>query len=342
MSDYIADTGEGQEVIYLEDPRFNWRVRKLETLRLAHLYELAGFPAYADRAAACSTWLQFHVAANGDRSLSSANFCNLRLCPLCTARRARSAAHRLSKVMDQVQREHHCQFIFLTLTIKNCEGHELSDRLKLITKAWDRFQRHRPIQRAVKGWFRALEITRKGKGYHPHIHAILAVEDDYFSRVSGLYLTQKDLRQHWQQALGVDYDPRVYIEKTYDKKARRGKTKDTDQATQAAVLEAAKYVVKSSDYISDKLGDDEAAAIVTDYTLALWHRRLTAFGGWMKDAAQLLDCADLDQADLVHTDDDYVREDVAVMVEDYRWMLGAGDYILMGNQEAPPKLIKRG
>lgn len=104
----------------------------------------------------------------------------------------------------------------------------------------------------------------------------------------------------------------------------------------AAAVEAAKYAVKDSDYIDDRLSEAEAVRIVTDYTEALHRRRLTAYGGWLKTAAKALEAEDLEDGDLVHVDDT-VREDVAELIETYNWHFGAGDYVLMARQVNPLK-----
>ncbi|WP_162883361.1 protein rep, partial [Serratia marcescens] len=50
--------------------------------------------------------------------------------------------------------------IFLTLTIKNVEGHELKDTIKHLMKSWNRFMGYKRIEDNNLGWFRGLEITR--------------------------------------------------------------------------------------------------------------------------------------------------------------------------------------
>lgn len=326
----VAVSPEG-EVTSLNDSRFPWRERKNKTMRLSKLYELAGYDDYGFRAATCATWLQFGVQADGEKRLSAANFCQLRLCPMCISRRARKAAVKLSQVLDQVESQHGAMFLFLTLTIRNVEGPELGTAIGQLTTAWNKLLQHRHVKVAVKGWFRTIEITRKGKGYHPHIHAILAVTPEYFDSKSGLYIPHAEWVQRWGLALKADYDPSVRIQTT--------KAKGEVAGGRAAALEAAKYAVKDEDYIDKRLKDKEAAAIVRDYTEGLHRKRLTAYGGWLKDAAKDLDAENLeDDKDLVHADDDAVRGDVAELIETYNWHFGAGDYILTSRQINPLKV----
>lgn len=338
--DYITVVRDGQEVRIpveevLEDKRFPWRERKEKTMLLYELYEKAGYPEYAARTRDCATFLQFNVYKSGERRLRTANFCKLRLCPMCISRRARRSAWKLSQVLNMVEAEHGAKFLFLTLTMKNVPGDQLGDALGQLTQAWERFRKQKQIERSVKGWFRAIEITRSGKQYHPHLHAILAVEPDYFSRESrksGKYLNQTELVERWQKALRVDYRPSVRIQTT---KGKSGTGEAVRSAGGRSALEAAKYAVKDEDYIDPKLPEGEAVRILTDYTIALHRRRLTAFGGWLKDAARALDAEDLDDGDLIYTDDDAIREDLIELIDAYGWHFGAGDFILSNRKINP-------
>lgn len=331
----VQVSGDG-EIETLEDERFAWRERKVKTVRLAELYGKAGYPEYSERARTCATWLQYGISPDGSKQLSGVNFCHLRLCPMCTARRARRAAYKLSRVLDVVEAAHGAKFLFLTLTMKNVPGWELSAAIEQLVKGWIRFTEQRQIERSIRGWFRAIEITRSGRNYHPHLHVILAVEPDYFSRESrrsGKYLNQADLIERWQRALRVDYRPSVRIQTT--------RAKGAASAGRAAALEAAKYAVKDEDYIDPKLPEQLAVDVLRDYTRALHRRRLTAFGGWLRDAARQMDAVDLEEdQDLIHVDDDTIRDDVADLIEVYNWHFGVGDYIL-ARREVNPLKVKR-
>jgi len=321
----------------LVDARFPWVEKRRKAMDLAQIYEYAGNMEYANRAGSCGTFLKFNGMFDGSRTLAGANFCQLRLCPMCAARRAKKAEFKLSQVMNAVEAEHPgCRFLFLTLTIQNVPGSDLSAGLERLTKGWYRLMDQCAIERAIKGWFRAIETTRNFDDgtYHPHIHAILAVESEYFDKKSGLWITQEDWRKRWAKAARLDYDPWVHIRITSERKAND----DDDSPSRPATVEAAKYATKDSEYIDPRLSLDLAAEIVTTYTNAVRRRRLTAYGGWMKEAAQRFgaDNAEEDK-DLVHIDDDHVRDDLADLVETYKWHFGAMDYILTSRELNPEK-----
>ena len=69
----VAVSPEG-EIVTLQDDRFPWAERKVKTVRLAKLYQRAGYPEYSEKAATCSTWLQYGVSADGSKQLASFAF----------------------------------------------------------------------------------------------------------------------------------------------------------------------------------------------------------------------------------------------------------------------------
>lgn len=345
MKDITFVTDVQGEIIgeQIRDRKFPWKERKVRGWRLAELYSLAGWEDYAERAVTCSTRLDFlTMEETGDTTLQWANFCHLRLCPICIARRAKKGAYQLSQILDKTQADHpDTMYIFLTLTVQNCTGDKLGDTLGRLTEAWARLMDHRHIKRAIRGWARFIEITRNGDRsnpwygtYHPHIHAILAVEPGYFAQNSVYFITKDEWIERWQKALRVDYRPSVKVQAT--------RAKGEMTAGRAAAEEANKYAVKDEDYIDPKLPDQEAADIVETYTKALHRRRLVAFGGWLKEAAQTLGTEDLEDGDLVHIDQDTIRADVADLIEEYHWHFGAGDYVLTDRRPNPLKIIREG
>lgn len=333
------DTGEAVEALH--DNKYPWREKKQRTVEVAGLYRLGHDDKYADRAMSCSTWLQYLANLGGDkRTLQAFNACHLRLCPLCANRRARLMTVRLIKILKAVKAEHPtATLLFLTLTVRNCEGDELRDTLTLLTKAWKKLIDRRPVKRAIKGWFRAIEITRNQKDgtYHPHIHAILAVEPDYFKRNKGLYiLHSRDEKtpssykgpfwvDMWAECLKADYLPSVRISRA---KGKGSNQKDTDAASLSAALEAAKYATKDAEFIDAKIPAVERADVLRTYTDALRGKRLVALGGWLADAAGDVDLED--DGDLVHDEDGDgdLTAATAELLEVYGWHFGVEDHIL--------------
>lgn len=353
-----VDTATGELVTPLRDDKSPWRDKKRKNISVAELYKGSKYGDYADKAFSCSTWLQFYAKLDGSaKQLRAFNGCHLRLCPLCSARRARIMAARLAKVLARAQADHKgTQLLFLTLTVENCEGDKLRETLDALAAAWVKLIRRRPFVRAVKGWFRAVEITRNREEdtYHPHIHAILMVENAYFYRDSPLYITHDDITAEadgetvgetvvvkkgwvtmWRESLQVGYDPVVDIRATY-KGQRGGKDKRAMKAA-AEAKEAAKYATKDSDFLDPSLPAAEARRVLEVYTGAIARKRLTAMGGWVREAAQQLALDVENVTDLVHGEDEAgeLSPKEMELLENYGWNFGVGEHVLTARMPNP-------
>lgn len=292
-----------------------WREHKAANEYLAIAYDEVN-ARKAERLRACATTLTFSVTEKGKKQLKSANFCRVRLCPMCAWRRALKVYSNVVKVLDGMDGSH--AFIFLTLTAKNCSGEELSGELDRLMAAWNRFALRKPFKQAVKGWYRGLEVTHNVDllsssydTFHPHFHCLLAVNKSYFKKQD--YLTQEAWVELWQQSLKVDYKPVVDVRKVKGSHSK-------------AVAEAAKYAVKSSDII---IPDDWDLTVETVRMLdaALHNRRLVAFGGVMKEIHKRLNLEDEETGDLIHVEGESPEEKVTDRELIFSWWTGYQQYV---------------
>lgn len=292
-----------------------WREHKVANEYLAIAYDEVN-ARKAERLRACATTLTFSVTEQGKKRLKSANFCHVRLCPMCAWRRALKVYSNVVKVLDEMDGSH--AFIFLTLTAKNCSGAELSEELDRLMAAWNRLALRKPFRQAVKGWYRGLEVTHNVDllsssydTFHPHFHCLLAVNKSYFKKQD--YLTQEAWVELWQQSLKVDYKPVVDVRKVKGSHSK-------------AVAEAAKYAVKSSDVI---IPDDWDLTVDTVRRLdvALHNRRLVAFGGVMKEIHKQLDLEDEETGDLIHVDGESPEEKITDREIIFSWWTGYQQYV---------------
>lgn len=202
----------------------------------------------------------------GDPILVSAMRCELRLCPSCSWIRA----HRtFQNVYDIITDRAFAgkQFIFLTLTVKNCRGENLENEINRLLSAWRELtkdKRHDGFAKSFLGTFRALEVTYNkltGK-YHPHLHAMAAVDQTYFQKSNKHYISQPKLRELWKEACGLDYLPQCRIQRVKN-------------STGKQVAEVAKYTVKSASYLN-------RPDVIEVLDPALRRKRLIAYGGLFK------------------------------------------------------------
>ena len=295
-----------------------WRPKKRKTLKLSQALHELGHNKKANRVYWCSDELVFaEDAETGRKKLKMANFCRERLCVMCSWRLSIKTFYQLSQVLDIAQDENpNLVPIFLTLTVKNCGGEELTNTLDAMFGGWAKLMEHRRVRGAVKGWFRALEVTynKVTDSYHPHFHAILMVDESYFFNRAA-YMHTEDWVHMWRTSCRLDYDP------VCDIRAVRNKTKARKRAH---VAEVAKYTVKDADYIHT----DEALTVRVVDVLgrSLYRRRLFAYGGLLKIIAKQLK-ADQEPDNLVNIDEEAtMRDDIAQALIVYKWDFGLADY----------------
>lgn len=288
----------------------------------------------SDHMQRCCNYLVFgdvvnQVTGEVTRKLQAAEFCRDRLCPMCSWRKSLVTFSQLSDIMLRIDSTTDGLVpIFLTLTMRNCGSSDLADCISRELRAWSRMvtskHRRKPWRIAV-GWFRALEITynKKDGTWHPHIHAILLVEPDYFENPDK-YIDQREWEAEWQWALGVDYKPRVDVRTIKGSQAK-------------AIAEVAKYTVKPGEWLDldDGDGTDERVELLAR---VLKGRRLTAFGGLMKETRKALKQEDAETADLVRTGDDAtMRGDLVTAMEKFEWQIGLTNYVMVGREELTAK-----
>ncbi len=297
----ITGTGEVLVDMSASGRERPWAAHKQENMQLLKVMQLAHEcddltikQSRLDDFAHCGEVLCFEQDAQGQRRLKRANFCHVRVCPICNWRRSLKLFAQVSKITDEMLKTQKVRFIFVTFTIKNTKAEFLEDAISAINKGFAAItNKHRTLAAAKRfktnllGYMKAIEITYNAvqDTYHPHIHAIFAVRPSYFK--TG-YLTRKAWRDLWQAVMQLDYSPQV------DVRAISGREK--------AVAEMAKYPVKTADLLTLDL-NTAALALLTLYR-AMHGRRLVTFGGQFREIARKLRLDDVENGDLIHVDDE--------------------------------------
>jgi hypothetical protein len=178
---------------------------------LMMLEHLRGAPSQASTKtaaglASCGNYLHFREYFTvGKVRLHNATFCKQHLvCPLCAIRRgAKALGAYLTRW--QVLQEQHVELrpYLVTLTVKN--GDDLEERQAHLTKSLRKLMTHRRhfnagVPRApwtelckAQGGVYTLELTNKGKGWHPHCHMIV---------LAASQPSQSDLSAEWHRITG--------------------------------------------------------------------------------------------------------------------------------------------
>ena len=187
----------------------------------------------------CGDYLGFrNYFTVGETRLTEANFCKQHLlCPLCAIRRGSKALKAYLDRFEVVQERRKALRPFLvTFTVTN--GPDLSERFTHLQKSLKRLHKQRRQHLADGGraaWTEAAraqgavwsyEVTNRGKGWHPHVHAIWLCDQE-----PDMYA----LRSEWEAITGDSFMVDV-----------RPMTED-ETGFASSFMEVFKYAVKFSD-----------------------------------------------------------------------------------------------
>lgn len=241
-----------------------WKEHKTGSLKLSDSYYRRQLFTVVDRLSGCGEYLKFDACPNGhEKRLKYASFCKHRLCPMCAWRRSLKLSRYVNLICRHLTdvRGEKVRWIFLTLTVKNCHGRELGQKISEMMQAYNRmFNGRKKMKEKIYGWFRSLEVTRNEDTgmFHPHFHVLMCVKPSYFSSKSQ-YMTQADWTDMWKQSMKIDYTPVVDIRIVKTKK-KKGSIAPPDERIEnvpaSAIAEISKYSVKSKDYILEPNKDD--------------------------------------------------------------------------------------
>jgi plasmid rolling circle replication initiator protein Rep len=227
-----------------------WDKHRSQSATMKSLYFGGLFEKYSERIGDCSRLLQFDFLLDGENGesklrLSAAHFCRVRHCPVCQWRRSLMWRARFFDALPKIIADYpKLRFLFLTLTVRNCEVQNLRETITGMNKSWRRLSQRR--QFPAVGWLKSLEVTRSTLGEaHPHFHAILAVNLAYFHHG---YLSHEKWVALWRESLRVDYDPSVNVKAIYSKPGSTG----LNEEIMKAVCETLKYSLKPEDLTSDR------------------------------------------------------------------------------------------
>ena len=304
-----------------------WREKKMANENLAAAYDSVN-PSKAARLRDCACFLTFSILEDGSKKLKNMNSCRVRLCPLCTWRRSLKVFSNTLAILKAMNGKY--EFIMLTLTLKNCAGAELSETIDNMMSAWQRYTQRQRFRKAVKGWYRGLEVTHNTDigdvsydTYHPHFHVILAVNKSYFKGKA--YIKLDEWKEMWSESLRIDYLTSTKVEKirSYERNPN-GEVSAND--IMKAVAETCKYITEEEDYIVPTDWELTVDAVRT-LDKALADRRLIAYGGVMKEFHKKLNLDDEETGDLINVDSEDSTAAPTERVESYFWNTGYRQYV---------------
>ena len=236
----------------------------------------------------CARFIKISVCPDCHRSIgSSASLCRDRVCPTCAWRLSAQQGAEMLQTLSFINDLTDYDALFLTLTVKNCEGALLADTLALMSAAWNRLLSRRKNRALIKGTARAVEITynAKTRTFHPHYHVIVLIDKlkQHSPRSTGALNTY--FNKEWQTAAKLAYIPITDL-RTIENQALA--EYDTDEAARykKAILETFKYTIKDDNLAEMPLSE------FRQYVEAVQGKRLVAYTGIIKEARAELDFTD--------------------------------------------------
>lgn len=296
-----------------------WVAHKRENSIMAMAYDVSNQPEKSARLRSCADALHFEKTENGEMKLKLAAFCRVRLCPICQWRRSLKIFGQTTEIVRELNRQkggNGYAYLMLTLTQKNIDALDIKNEISIIHEAWHRLLKRDEFKKAVIGSMRTTEITYNAEddSYHPHIHAILAVQPSYFK--SRTYIAQKRWGELWQDCARLDYMPIVHIQKCFGNSAE-------------AIAEVSKYAAKPSDFINPS-DIEKMADIISVLDSAVANRRFCAWGGEMAKIHKQLKLDDAETGDLLHTSDDLSNISANNKLFNFFWVPGFKAYLRYG------------
>ena len=285
--------------------------KKEYSLALAQSYYRLGYEKKAERVNACGSFLEFGLYDDDSVHLRTANFCKDPLCPMCAWRKSLKIYNQVYSCVNALKYSYN--FIFVTLTCKNCKALELSETLDLLYKSYTNLLRRKRLQ-FVQGAFKAVEITYNEvtDEFNPHLHIIWVVPNNYFE--SSYYLQTSELVKLWQKSLKVEYTPICFIEKIMS-------NKDKDPIA-AAVAEVAKYPLKCTDFLYNDY-------LVDTLSISLSGRHMFEFYGVLAEIRKKFNFADIENGDLININEDKVNTAVLIACLRFIWSFDSKSYVMV-------------
>ena len=279
---------------------------------ISNYYRLGGMDSHADRVALCSQLLGFRLEPSKltdeyKLKLASAQFCRVRHCPICQWRRSLQWKARAYENLPRVVTDYpNGRWIFLTLTMKNCELTELNATLKHLNQSFRRLSQLKAFPGI--GWVKSVEVTRgrDGKSAHPHLHCLILLKDSYYKED---YLSKTDWIALWKQSLRVDYSPVLDV-----------KAIQADSSPVGLIAEVLKYQCKESDLVA-------SPEWFIEYVKQVHGTRAVGVGGVLREYFRELE---EEPDDLIGHDEQSTEETEGPSIY-FRWNRPIKKYIMVGS-----------
>lgn len=246
----LEDSDEGRElaarVLGVEN-----RLDRIDKAAAHALRKRDQYAKAAESVVACGEGLLTGQADGDECMWYGVGGCNRIGCPHCSAKRASvEVGHYAPKLADLTDVQ------VWMLSARNVRTGELADGVRELSEAFGRLVRRRWFKDRWNAGIRSLEVTAgrppkilgggqtERRGWHPHFHVIVGnmvrpddwthPDGEWDQREIGRY--KRRLALEWKAALGVDYEPIVWIDRPHYVDRKTGAKVYADDITQESAL----------------------------------------------------------------------------------------------------------
>ena len=278
------------------------------------------FGQFANLLSGCANYLLFkHYYTLDKYKLSGLKTCKKHmLCPFCSAIRASKQATAYHDKMVHILKENpNLKPVFVTLTVKN--GDDLKERFNHLKDSFKTYQsRRRDWLKKGRGYNEfckahgivyAYEITNNGKGWHPHLHMILLVDD---------WIDKDKLSAEWYAITGDSFIVDVRRVKPSKAEVDTMDAKEQKEDYSDGFMEVFKYAMKFTE--------------LTHYQIWIAHETLSPTGRLtrLQGSIGLFRGVEVPKT----MTDDFIADDAPFMLILYKFLKGAG-YSVEFMQDVP-------
>lgn len=298
----------------------NWARYKKHSLIISNSMYRTDLIKRANVIKYCGTHLTFGETMSGALKLVEADFCRDRLCPMCTWRRSLKLFGQTSKLMNYMKDNINVRYVFLTLTVKNCKGDELSSTIDALVKGFLKLMRRKEVKEKTLGACRQIEVTFNSNPmsdsymtFHPHLHIIFAVAPSYYTSHHRM-IQHKDWRSMWAECMDMDYQPQVNVQAVAD---------HDQQQQEKAVAELSKYPIKMDTLLNIDPDQQELQDFaVYNMAVGLVSKRLIEYYGIFRKYRRDLKLEDIEKGDLVNSEISDDNDELTGVIRKYQWRIG--------------------
>lgn len=116
--------------------------------------------------------------------------------------RAVELAYFNHQVITEVNNKQQVNWLLVDLGLENITMEQINQILDKMLIGFNRLFKYKSIQQASLGYFRMLDIVKKGDRYHPRIHILLPMIKSYFQ--GRYYIKYDNWISLWSRAVGIE------------------------------------------------------------------------------------------------------------------------------------------